>query len=72
MSLVSSTLHPLEPLPLQLDHSAGLHLVVLEPGHFDHREHLVAVSMMNMMMMMMMMMMMILKAETCIQPPQCA
>ena len=34
--LVSSTLHPLLPLPLQLDHGARVHLVVLEPDCQDH------------------------------------
>ena len=37
--LISSTLHPLPPLPLKLEHDPSLHLVVLEPGQRYHHEH---------------------------------
>ena len=56
MLLVSPTLHALPPLPLQLDHGACVHLVVLEP---------------NDIMMIINQNLIIIMMATCIPPPQC-
>ena len=64
MLLVSPTLHALPPLPLQLDHGACVHLVVLEPDchHWEDLHDIMMIINENLIIIMM---------ATCIPPPQC-